>query len=210
MLSRTLASALLVPALLLAARPSAAQMAQAPAKTSARPAAVSTWKIDAAHSELTFRIRHLVSRVRGTFDQWGGAITADPRNLSGGAVQVSINTASIDTDNTRRDEHLRSGDFFDAANHPAITFQSRNVRVQGKKIRVAGDLTIRGVSKPVVLQGEYLGTTRDASGKQRLGFEAETTINRHDFGVSWNRAVETGAMLGDDVTITLVVAAVEQ
>ncbi len=206
MLSRTLASALLVPALLLAGRPAAAQMTAAPAKTSA----VSNWKIDAAHSELTFRIRHLVTRVRGTFDQWGGTITADPRNLSGGAVQVSINTASIDTDNTRRDEHLRGGDFFDAANHPAITFQSRNVRVQGKKIRVAGDLTIRGVTKPVVLQGEYLGTTRDASGKQRLGFEAETTINRHDFGVSWNRAVETGAMLGDDVTITLVVAAVEQ
>jgi polyisoprenoid-binding protein YceI len=205
MLSRTLASALLLPALLLGSRPAMAQMASAPVKATR----ASTWQIDPTHSELTFRIRHLVSRVRGTFTEWSGTLTADPQNLSGGAVEVKINTGSIDTGNERRDTHLRSADFFDAAAHPVITFKSRSVRVEGKNVRVAGDLTLRGVTRPVVLQGEYLGLTREASGKQRIGFEAETTINRHDFGVSWNRAVESGAMLGDEVTISLTVAAVQ-
>ena len=206
MLSRTFASALLVPAMILAGQPAAAQTAQAPVKVAQAP----TWKIDPTHSELSFRIRHLVSRVRGTFNDWSGTVVADPQNLAGGSVDVKINTASIDTDNERRDGHLRSADFFDAENHPTITFRSRNVRVQGKKIWVAGDLTMRGVTKPVVLEGEYLGTTRDSSGKQRIGFEAETTINRKDFGVSWNNLVEGGgAVLGDDVTIAITVAAVQ-
>lgn len=206
MFARTLATALLVPAMIVAAKPAAAQMVKAPAK----PAAASTWQIDPLHSELTFRVRHLVSRVSGNFNQWGGTIVANPTSLAGGSVDVKIKTASIDTQNERRDGHLRSADFFDAENHPEITFRSRRVAVQGKKIQVHGDLTMRGVTKPVVLKGEYLGVTKDAQGKQRIGFDAETTINRKDFGVSWNNLVEGAAMLGDDVTIAITVAAVQQ
>lgn len=126
-------------------------------------------------------------------------------------MEVTIQTGSIDTNNERRDTHLRSADFFDAANHPAITFRSRKVEVRGEKIRVAGDLTIRDVTRPVVLAGELVGAGPDAQGKQRIGFEASTTINRHDFGVSWNNAVESGGLLlGDDVEISMVVAAVQQ
>lgn len=203
-LSRPLLAALLVAAL---AAPAAAQApagAAAPAGSGA-----TTWRIDPTHSELTFQIRHLVSRVRGTFGRWEGTITADAQRLDGGQVEVAIETASIDTNNERRDNHLRTADFFEADVHPTITFRSTRVEVQGEQLRVHGDLTIRGVTRPVVLEGEFLGTTRDAQGRQRMGFEAETTINRHDYGVAWNRAVEGSNMLGDEVRIQVVVAAVE-
>jgi polyisoprenoid-binding protein YceI len=193
-----------------AAAPAAAQGAAAPA--SARPAAgAATWQIDVAHSELSFRIRHLVSRVRGSFNEWQGSITADPANLAGGSVQVEIRTASIDTNHERRDNHLRSDDFFDAANHPTITFRSSRVELTGERLRVHGNLTMRGVTRPVVLEGTYLGTTQDPNGRQRMGFEAQTTVNRMDYGVSWNRGAEAGGLvLGDEVTISIVVAAVRQ
>lgn len=211
-MTRKLVRGMLVVGALLGAAPVAAQ-APAAAQGSAGGAAggVSSWKIDTAHSELSFRIRHLVSRVRGTFGEWEGTIVADPTRLAGGSVEVRINTASIDTNNERRDNHLRSDEFFDAAKHPVITFRSRNVAVQGKQVRVAGDLTMRGVTRPVVLEGEVLGIGLDGQGKRRMGFEASTTINRLDYGVSWNRAVEGGGVtLGDEVEIALVVSAVQQ
>lgn len=202
------ASLLLVPALLLGAagHPSPAVVtAPAPA------AAPVTWQIDPAHSEVSFRIRHLVSRVRGKFNQWKGTIVADPASLGGGTVNVEIQTASIDTDNERRDTHLRSADFFDAPNHPTITFQSTRVQVlRGNTVKVYGNLTIRGVTKPVVLDGEMLAVGGTA-GRRRIGFEASTRINRMDYNVSWNRAAEGGgAVLGDDVDITITIEAVEQ
>lgn len=190
----------------LATAPAAAQ--SAPEGQSAGGA--TTWRIDPTHSELTFQIRHLISRVRGTFGQWEGTLVTDPQRLDQGSVEVNIQTASIDTNNERRDNHLRTGDFFEAEKHPAITFRSRRVETQGSQLRVHGDLTIRGVTRPVVLEGEYLGITRDAQGKARMGFQAQTTINRHDYGVSWNRVVENGNLLGDEVVIELVVAAVQQ
>lgn len=200
MLAGALALALLAPAL--------GGASHTPAEPAISADSV-VWTIDATHSELTFRIRHLVSRVRGGFDRWNGTIVADPGRLGNGSVQVAIETASIDTRNERRDTHLRSDDFFSAEAHPQITFRSRKVEQQGENLRIHGDLTMRGVTKPVVLEGTYLGITKDAQGKRRMGFEAETTINRHDFGVSWNRAVESGALLGDEVEISIVVAAVE-
>ena len=191
-------------AVLLIAPPPAAPRAAAP--SAAPPVA---WVIDPSHSELNFRIRHFVSRVNGTFRRWKGTIVADPANLAEGAsVEVEIETASIDTRHEKRDTHLRSAEFFDAANHPAITFRSRSVTVEGHALRIAGDLTIRGVTRPVVLEGEYVGTTGTAD-RQRLGFTATPTVNRMDYGVSWNRAAEGGGMmLGDEVTIELSVAAV--
>ena len=204
--SRTLTLLAAVPALL------TATAAAAPAaRTSSAPGAAPVrWQIDQAHSELTFRIRHLVSRVNGSFNTWSGTIVADPASLGGGSVSVDIQTASIDTNNERRDTHLKSGDFFDAENHPTITFRSTRVESRGGELQVHGNLAIRGVTKPVVLEGRML-EVGGAPGRRRIGFEAETRINRMDYGVSWNRAAEgCGAVLGDEVTITIAIEAVEQ
>lgn len=204
MMAGTLASLLLAPALLLGGTTPAPAPAPAPA------AAPVTWRIDASHSELTFRIRHLVSRVNGSFNQWGGTIVADPASLAGGSVQVEIQTASIDTNNERRDTHLKSADFFDAATHPTITFRSTRVEVDGRDLKVHGNLTLRGVTKPVVLEGRML-EVGGVAGKRRIGFEAETTINRMDYGVAWNRAAEGGGVvLGDEVRVSIAIEAVEQ
>jgi polyisoprenoid-binding protein YceI len=169
-----------------------------------------TWRIDPSHSDISFRIRHLVSRVRGTFNEWSGTIVADPRNLAGGSVQVEIKTASIDTNNERRDNHLRSADFFDAEKHPTITFRSTRVQTRGRRLTVAGNLTMNGITRPVVLTGE-MAQVGGVAGKRRIGFEATTTINRIDYDVTWNRAAEGGgAVLGNEVEITIAVEAVEQ
>jgi polyisoprenoid-binding protein YceI len=193
-----------------AATPLAAQRPAAATSVAASAGVVAPYQIDATHSELSFRIRHLLGRVSGTFGDWGGSIAIDSLTPANSKVDVAIKTASIDTKNAQRDGHLRSNDFFAADSFPAISFRSTKVAVQGKTIRVSGDLTIRGRTKPVVLVGEYNGAFKDPQGKQRTAFIASTTINRHDFGVSWNRAVETGAMLGDDVTIDLAIEAVRQ
>ncbi len=172
--------------------------------------AASTWKIDVTHSELVFRIRHLVSRVNGTFTTWGGTITADPASWNSGTASIEIQTASIDTRQEKRDAHLRSEDFFDATNYPTITFRNTSVDVKGTALTLRGDLTIRGVTRPVVLTGEYLGMT-GVPGKERIGFTASTKINRLDYGVKYNRTVEGGGvLLGDEVEIEITVAAVKQ
>jgi polyisoprenoid-binding protein YceI len=205
--ARTLLSLAVVPAVFAAAVAAAPARTAVPAGTAAVPV---RWQIDQTHSELTFRIRHLVSRVRGGFNTWSGTIVADPANLAGGSVSVDIQTASIDTNNERRDNHLRSDEFFDAANHPTITFRSTRVVANGRSIAVHGNLTIRGVTRAVVLQGQML-EVGGAAGRRRIGFEAETTIDRMDYGVSWNRAAEGGGLtLGDEVTISIAVEAVEQ
>ena len=177
------------------------------AQTSAPPAGDS-WKIDPNHSTLAFKIRHLVSTVSGTFLEWGGTLRADPANLGAGAVDVTIQTASITTRHERRDTDLRSANFFDAENNPTITFKSSKVEVQGKVIRITGDLTMRGVTKPVILEGEYVGAMGSGA-QQRIGFSATAKLNRLDWGITWNRAVEGGGMLlGDDVTLEIAISAI--
>jgi len=204
---RRMMAVVMVPALMLSAGVGGARAFEAPPAAAAAPV---RWRIDTSHSELTFRIRHLVSRVSGQFNQWSGTIVADPASLAGASVEVDIQTASIDTNNERRDTHLRSADFFDAPNHPTITFRSTRVAVDGRELRVHGNLTIRGVTRPVVLEGEMTEVS-GAVGKRRIGFEAQTTIDRMDYGVSWNRAAEAGgAVLGDDVRISIAISAVEQ
>ena len=169
------------------------------------------WNIDPVHSEVTFRIRHFVSKVPGTFTQWAGSITADPAAVAAGSVEVTIQTASINTGNERRDKHLRSPDFFAADSFPTITFKSTKVQLSGTELKVTGDLTIRGVTKSVVLKGEFGGTAGPAeSGKQRIGFTATTRVNRLDYGVKWNMLAEGANILGDDVDITLNIEAVRQ
>jgi len=206
----TLAGATLLGASLLGAQPRPVGSSRT-ANAVVRPASrLTSWAIDPTHSELEFRIRHLLGRVSGTFTKWSGTVAIDTANWAGSSVAVDIATASIDTREPRRDGHLRSADFFAADSFPTITFRSTKVERAGKDLRVAGDLTIRGRTKPVVLVGRYVGSGKDANGQQRVAFSASTTIDRQDYGVSWNRAVETGAMLGDDVTIDITVQAVQK
>ena len=196
---------------LLLALPLSAQTTSSAKAAPAKPApAPTTWQIDATHSELTFRIRHLLGRVRGTFGEWGGTIVMDEATPAKSRVEVSIKTGSIDTQNDKRDEHLRSPDFFAADSFPAITFKSTNVAVTGKQLRISGVLTMRGKSKPVVLTGEFGGQFKDPWGNMRTAFTASTKVNRMDYGVAFNSVVETGTMLGDDVTIEIAVEAIKQ
>jgi polyisoprenoid-binding protein YceI len=172
--------------------------------------APSTWKIDPTHSELSFTIRHMVSKVRGQFDAWSGTIIADPADWSTASVEVVAQTSSIDTNNERRDADLRSDNHFDADANPTVTFRSTKVtRFAGDSVTIAGSLTMHGIARPVVLRGHLNGIT-GAPGKRRAGFEAETTINRKDFNMTWNRIVEGSSMVGDEVRIEIDIAAVEQ
>lgn len=152
----------------------------------------------------------MVSRVRGQFDEWSGTIIADPNDWSTATVEVVAQTSSVDTNNERRDADLRSENHFDADANPTVTFRSTKVtRFAGDSIAVAGNLTIHGITRAVVLRGHFNGMTGGA-GKRRAGFEAETTVNRQDFNMTWNRIVEGTAMLGDEVKIEIDIAAVEQ
>ena len=172
--------------------------------------APSMWKIDPTHSELSFTIRHMVSKVRGQFDAWSGTIIADPADWSTASVEVVAQASSIDTNNERRDADLRSVNHFDADANPTVTFRSTKVtRFAGDSVTIAGSLTMHGITRPVVLRGHLNGIT-GAPGKRRAGFEAETTINRKDFNMTWNRIVEGSSMVGDEVRIEIDIAAVEQ
>lgn len=168
--------------------------------------AATTWNIDRSHSTVGFRIRHMViARVNGTFEDWSGTLTLDPENLTDSAVEVAINVASIDTHEADRDAHLRGADFFDAETYPQITFKSTSVEaVDAENLRVHGDLTIHGVTRPVVLDAEFGGRVTDPWGLDRVGFTAKTKIDRKDFGLTWNAALETGGLLvGDSAEITI-------
>ena len=173
---------------------------------------IATYTIDPAHSEVGFVVRHMgFSKVRGRFEKFEGTITGDPSDISSLTVHVKIDANSITTDEEKRDAHLRSGDFLDIEANPTITFDSTRVtNVDGKNFTVEGDLSIRGVTKKVELNGSYLGEGKDPWGGTRVGFDASTRVNRKDFGVNWNAALETGGFLvGDQVEIHLDVQAVQ-
>jgi polyisoprenoid-binding protein YceI len=172
-----------------------------------------TLDIDKVHSQVGFSIRHFFSKVPGKFKDFSGTILMDKDAPAASSVEVAIQTASISTDNERRDAHLRSNDFFAADSFPTLTFKSTKVTPVGKdKYQVAGDLTMRGVTKSVVLDVEFLGMGPVAIGGQALGtkagFDATTTVDRHDFRINWNRTLDQGGvMLGADVEISLHVEA---
>lgn len=175
-------------------------------------AAVRSYQIDKAHSEVTFQVRHLLTKVRGHFGDFTGAIIVDAMNPANSKVDVTIQAASIDTQTVDRDTHLRSGDFFDVENYPTLTFKSVSVTPRGADwFDVAGDLTIHGVTRQVTLPANYLGNGKDPWGNERAAFEADITINRKDYNLGWNAALETGGFLvGDDVKISLSIQAVAQ
>jgi polyisoprenoid-binding protein YceI len=164
-----------------------------------------TFQIDKAHSEATFQVRHLISKVRGRFSDFDGTIDFDESNPLNSKVTFTIQAASIDTGVADRDAHLRSGDFFAVETFPTITFRSTAVAPKGDRhFDVTGDLTMRGVTKEVVIQVSYLGAAVDPWGNQKVAFEGEVTLDRKDFGLNWNAAIETGGFLvGDEVKVSL-------
>lgn len=171
--------------------------------------AVKTYAIDKSHSEVTFQVRHLITKVRGHFEDYAGTIEFDAANPANSNVNVTIQVASIDTKEAQRDGHLKSDDFFSAEKFPTITFVSTKITPKGgEDFQVEGDLTIRDVTKSVVLPVTHLGTAKDPWGNLKLAFEGETTINRKEFGLNWNAALETGGFLvGDEVKIGLQIQA---
>lgn len=170
-----------------------------------------TWTIDPTHSEVGFSIRHLmISKVRGTFEQFEGTFVTTENPLDT-RVTANAQVASINTNEPNRDGHLRTGDFFDAENHPTLSFVSTGVREDGDDYLVDGELTMRGVTKPVTFTAELGGFSQDPYGQYKAGLTAKTEINREDFGLSFNAPLETGGvLLGEKVTITLELQAVLQ
>lgn len=176
------------------------------ALTSAR--ADDAWQLDGSHTSATFSVTHMgVSRVRGDFTEIGGTGKYDGKNIESASVEAVIAVASIDTRNSRRDGHLKGADFFDASKFPTITFKSKRFRpTTERKFQLTGDLTIHGVTKTVVLSGQFSPVIKDPFGKTRVGAEATTTINRKDFGLTWSPAVEGGGIVvGEDVDISIAV-----
>jgi polyisoprenoid-binding protein YceI len=180
------------------------------AMATAASAAPATWTIDPNHSEVGFSIRHMFSKVPGNFGKFQGAIVYDAQIPENSSVKVDIDASSINTRNEKRDNHLRSEDFFDVAKFPTLTFASTKVAAAGtNKLKVDGNLTMHGVTKPVTLFVTFLGAGPTMNGEQRSGFEAITTLNRKDFGIVWNKTLDQGGtMLGDDVDIHLSVEGV--
>lgn len=173
-----------------------------------------TWTIDPDHSNVGFKVKHLmVSNVKGSFDKHTGTVEINDKDITKSKVEVSIDTNSINTNVQKRDEHLRSADFFDVAKYPAMTFVSKKVAKAGKdKLKVTGDLTLHGVTKQVVLDVEGPSKeSKDPWGAIRRGATASTKINRKDFGLVWNKALETGGVaVGDEITITLEIEMIKK
>jgi polyisoprenoid-binding protein YceI len=180
--------------------------------STATATAVRTFAIDPTHSEVGFQVRHLLTKVRGRFTEFSGAIQFDEAHPEQSSLTFSLNTKSIDTGTPDRDAHLRGGDFFAVETYPTITFaSSRITRRSAEQFDVEGTLTIRDKSQAITLPVAYLGKAADPWGNQRLGFETEITINRKDFGLNWNAALETGGFLvGDDVKIGIQIQAIGQ
>ena len=172
-----------------------------------------TWQIDSAHSGIHFSVRHLViAKVRGQFNRWTGALTAPDGDFTKGTVEVTIDASSIDTGVADRDMHLKSADFLDVATHPEITFHGRRIEPKGDdRFALTGELTIRGTTHEVVLDVESAGQTNDPWGNVRAAFSAKVAIDRKDFGLTWNQALEAGGvMVGDKVEIEVEIEAVRQ
>ena len=174
--------------------------------------ATRTYKIDKSHSEAVFQVRHLVTKVRGRFTDFEGTVEYNDATPELSAVAFTAKTASIDTAEPDRDKHLRSADFFDVEKYPALSFKSKKIAKRGSNYDVTGDLTIKGVTKEVVVPVEFTGKAKDPWGGDRIGFEIETTLNRKEYDLSFNIPLaETGGFLvGDEVKVMIEIQAVGQ
>lgn len=171
-----------------------------------------TYSLDTVHSAVSFSVRHLVfAKVRGRFAQWSGSLELNDSDLTQSRVDVSIDASSIDTGTADRDQHLKSPDFFDVAQFPTLTFKSSRIEaLGGDRYHVHGDLTIKDVTREVILESEFSGTAKDPWGNDRVAFTAKASIDRRDFGLKWNQALETGGVVvGERVDIELDVQAVK-
>ena len=171
-----------------------------------------TYVLDPSHTTIGFVTRHaMVTKVRGSFEEYTGTATIDGANPSASTLDVDIKAASINTRNADRDAHVRSGDFFDVETYPNVTFRGTDFVIKGDVVEVTGDLTIRDVTKSITIPFEFQGAATDPFGNKRIGFEGETTILRSDFGLTWNAALETGGFLvADKVVLEFEVSAIEQ
>jgi polyisoprenoid-binding protein YceI len=172
-----------------------------------------SWQIDPSHSDVGFSVRHaMVATVRGHFNVLSGVLEIDEAHPESSSVEAQVETTSIDTRDTNRDGHLRSADFFDVDKYPVITFKSTKIESKGdNNYKVVGNLDLHGVTKEVTFDADYSGQAKDPFGNQRAGLSARTTINRKDFGLNWNAALEAGGFLvSDNVKIELDLSAIQQ
>ncbi len=168
-------------------------------------AAAETYKIDKSHSEASFRIRHLMSRVTGRFTDFDGVVNINRAKPLSSSVAFTIRTASIDTGEPNRDKHLRGAEFFEVDKYPEMKFQSTSMKSVGKDAYdVKGNLTMRGITKPVTVRVNYLGAAKDPFGNERAGFEVTTRLNRKDYGLLWNKSLDAGGYLLDDVVQVMI------
>jgi polyisoprenoid-binding protein YceI len=174
--------------------------------------AAQTYAIDKTHSEVAFQVRHLLTKVRGRFTEFTGTVSFDHEHPQQSSVSLTIDASSVDTGTPDRDIHLRGDDFFAVGTHPTLTFtSSRVVKTGDAAYDVFGTLTIRGVAREITMPVTYLGTAKDPWGNERAGFETSITLNRKEFGLTWNAALETGGFLvGDEVRINLSIQAIAQ
>jgi polyisoprenoid-binding protein YceI len=171
------------------------------------------WKVDNTHSSINFSVRHMVvAKVRGSFQRWTSELTIDDADLSKSTVGVTIESASIQTALADRDAHLKSADFFDVERYPHLTFKSKRIERAGDdRYRMIGDLTIKDVTREVTLDVEYAGKSKDPWGGERAGFSAHTSIERKDWGLTWNLLLETGGLVvGDKIEVAIEIEAVRQ
>ena len=172
-----------------------------------------TYKIDPDHSEVAFKIRHLaISNVAGKFLNFSGTFDYDPANVKAAKTEAEIAIKSVDTSSQKRDDHLRGDDFFAVEKFPEMKFVSKKAEPSGKDtFKLIGDLTIHGVTKPVTLDVTYAGAAKDPYGNERAGFSATTKISRKEFGLTWNKALETGGMVvGDEVSVSIEIEGTKQ
>jgi polyisoprenoid-binding protein YceI len=170
------------------------------------------YKIDPDHSKIGFKVRHLgISWVPGIFSKVEGTFSYDQNNVAASKTEATVEVGSIDTQNKKRDDHLKGEEFFAADKFPAITFKSKEIKdVSGSKFTVVGDLSMHGITKPVELAGEFTGAAKDPWGNDRVAFTADTKLNRKDFGLQWSKVLETGALVvGEEVVVSIEVEGIK-
>jgi polyisoprenoid-binding protein YceI len=182
--------------------------AQTVADASLRASTPTKWVVDMVHSQVDFHVRHLVGGVRGTFTRWYAVLTTDDGGWKVGNVNVSVQTASLNTGNSYRDDDLRSPRFFAASQFPEMTFQGTGFAATDSTVDLHGLLTIKGHSRPVTLSGQFRGIARDPEGRERIAFEASGAVDRRDFGMSWNETIAGNELVGNNVEITIGIEAV--
>jgi polyisoprenoid-binding protein YceI len=209
MIRRPASMGALVTAALVLALPSHTR-AQAVPRASGHPAVTGTkWVIDPVHSQIDFRVRHLVGRVRGTFTDWYGIIVTKDQDWTHGTVNVSAQTASLSTGNAYRDADLRSARFFAVDSFPSLTFESTDIVASDSTVEIGGILTIKGRAHHVVLTGQFRGIAVDPDRHPRIAFDASTVIDRRDYGMIWNEWLAAGPVIGNEVEITIAIEAVQ-